>query len=298
MKLLELAYLTRIENANINSNSTEGNIATLKKTEDFDGKQRVYVSGVSLKYAFKEYWKSKGVPISDVLSKKDAKATEKEKEEASQVSSSCDISFIDDDLFGYMNTNLKKTRVAPVKTNGLISLYEYKGDINRGVRYDPKGTNHSLYDIEVSSNLMRGNFAIELDRIGVDESDDKEIDDKYKKKHFRELIEAVFNSWGGGKQTNFLTKTSPEFMIAVIRRDKALTIFDRLWMDENKNIDVSRLKQVIELYDEQLETVIIGYLDYFISNASELEKAFESNKKVEILSLKDLKTKLEQLDLS
>ena len=154
---MEIAFLSKLEKTNINASGTEGNVTILKKTEEIDGTQRIYISGASLKYAIKTYLEENGWKLSEV----------KSKTKTAQITTECNPKErIDDDLFGYLDTETDKKRVAPVKTNGMISLFPYRGDLNRGVRFDPKGKEHSLYDIEIATNVFRGNWAVELDRIG------------------------------------------------------------------------------------------------------------------------------------
>lgn len=290
VNFLEIAYLTKIEKANPNASGTEGNITVLKKTEEIDGTARVFVSGTSIKYAIKEYWKSIGWKLSPIKEKEAATA----EEGGRQITTECNLEkYIDDDLFGYMDTSGQKTkkRVAPVKTNGLISIFPYRGDINRGVRFSQKSEDHSLYDIEITTNVMRGNFAIELDRIGYDdEKKEMVINEAEKKKRIRALFEAIFNLWGGGHQTNFLTKLSPELMVVVFRNDKSLTIADKLRIDEKYNLDISALKEIIELFHDKIEKVLIGGLKSFVRNWPDIEGL--KNDKIEVMELVRLKERL------
>mgnify|MGYP000327141327 CR=1 FL=1 len=291
IKFLEIAYLTKIEKANLNASGTEGNVTILKKTEEIDGTQKVFVSGASIKYAIKEYWKSIGWKLSPIKEKSSTTA----EEIGRQITTECNLEkYIDDDLLGFMDTSGGKTkkRVAPVKTNGLISVFPYKGDMNRGVRFDPTGKEqHSLYDIEITTNVMRGNFAIELDRIGYDDEKGKMIiKEDEKKKRIEALFGAIFNLWGGGHQTNFLTKLSPEFMVIIGRNDKSLTVADKLRVDENYNLDVNALKEVLDLYRDKIGKVWIGGLKGFVKNWPEIEKL--KDEEIEVMELSELKENL------
>jgi CRISPR-associated protein Cst2 len=114
-----------------------------------------------MKWSVKKYWeeneKRTNEKISDIV----------EKEAGAQISSSCDpAKYIDDDLFGYFNTAKNQARYAPVKTSGMISLFDVGTDIDNLVRYSQKSQNHSLFYKEISTNVFRSTWAIELDRIG------------------------------------------------------------------------------------------------------------------------------------
>lgn len=288
---MEIAYLTQIEKANLNANQTEGNISVLKKTENIDGSNLVYVSGACLKYTIKEYWKSKEIELSEKL----------EKTEGRQVTTQCKPEkYIDDDLFGYMDTDKGVNRTAPVKTNGLISLYQYRGDQNTGVRFSEEGEEHSLYDIEITTNIMRGNIAIELDRIGEyinpeleeDIEGKKSISEEEKEKRYQNLLKAIFHLWGGANQSNFLTSLSPEVMVATTRNDKSLTIGDKLRVNPEYELEIEQLKEAIQYNKENLEEVKIGLFPGFLENEEKVKEEFEELEGVEVMSMSELKDEM------
>jgi len=279
---MEIAFLSKLEKTNINASGTEGNVTILKKTEEIDGTQRIYISGASLKYAIKTYLAENGWILSEI----------KPKTRTAQITTECNPKErIDDDLFGYLDTEADKKRVAPIKTNGMISLFPYKGDLNRGVRFDPEGKEHSLYDIEIATNVFRSNWAVELDRIG--KGDDWEVPAEEKEKRIKAFLKALFNLWSRVKQTNFLTKISPEVIVFAFRDDKTLTIADKLRIDENYNLDVEALKEALDYHKDSLKEVYIGGMKSFVKNwddvVEELNGYLDGKIRVKDLpSLKDL----------
>ena len=85
----------------------------------------------------------------------------------------------------------------------------------------------SLFDKEISTNIFRSSWAIELDRIGVANVAKKELKGKdkgkvtaadvdipseIKEKRVKLLLEAIFNLWQRTQQTNYLTNTQPQLM--------------------------------------------------------------------------------------
>lgn len=52
------------------------------------------------------------------------------------------------------NATLRRTSV--VRTNGMISIFPYQEDRDFGVRYDPTGDQHNIYETEITTNVMRG----------------------------------------------------------------------------------------------------------------------------------------------
>jgi CRISPR-associated protein Cst2 len=304
-KFMEVAFLTKIEKTNINAAGTEGNVTSLKKTEEVDGTQRIFISGASVKYSVKEYLKQLGWELSKVEPKKQrsprpAKGEEMEEEAAGrQITTACEPDkYIDDDLFGFMDTSTRppKKRVAPVKTNGLISLFPYRGDINRGVRFDPTGEEqHSLYDIEITTNIFRSNWAIELDRIGDfgrlsnEKSESKNLAEMERERRAKALLESLFNLWSQVKQTNFLSKLSPEVMMIVLRDDKTLTIADKLGVDENMRLKTEMLKEALEYHKSRIKEAYLGYSPSFVSNQAEIDALKDAIGKLQVMSLSRMK---------
>ncbi|MGB9659706.1 MAG: type I-B CRISPR-associated protein Cas7/Cst2/DevR [Nitrososphaerales archaeon] len=289
-KFLELAFLTKVEKSNLNASGTEGNVTILKKTEEIDGGVRPFISGASIKYAIKDYLKEIGLPLSPI----------KRKTKTAQITTECDPEkYIDDDLFGYMDTEKGVRRIAPVKTNGMISIFERKGDLNRGVRFDPEGKEHSMYDLEVATTVFRSNWAIELDRIGHynDEQEFKEgkvgdfINAKEKEKRVKALLGAIFNLWSRVKQTNNLTQLQPEVMIVVMRDDKSLTIGDKLRVDQQLKLDCNALGEALRYHNDRVKEAYLGFFASFIKNVDEINKMLANalNKRLRIMELVELK---------
>ncbi len=297
-KFMEIVFLTKAEKSNFNASGTEGNITSLKKTTEIDDTQRVFVSGTSLKYSIKEYLREVeekyGIKLSPL----------KSKSEEAQITTECDPkSYIDDDLFGYLDTSTDKKRVAPVKTNGMISLFSYRNDLNRGVRFDPEGQNHSLYDIEIVTSVFRSNWAIELDRIGKEtvtiNKSRQEIDigDEEREKRIKVFLNGLFNLWSRVKQTNYLTDISPRVITIVLRDDKALTVADRLRIDTNYNLDIEALRESLRLHKDSIKEFYLGYSASFINNVDEVKNLHNGlddslKGKVKVMEIAELKEKI------
>ena len=216
----------------------------------------------------------------------------KRKTKTAQITTQCDEEkYIDDDLFGYMDTETDKKRIAPVKTNGMISIFPYKGDIDRGVRFDPEGKEHSMFDLEITTNVFRSNWAIELDRVGVIESENKELPADEKNKRVKALLTAILNLWSRVKQTNYLTKMSPDILVLVFRDDKTLTVGDKLRIDESYNLDIDALKEVLDYHKDGIKEVYIAGFGSFLNNWDELVKELNGylDGKVKVMKLTEFK---------
>lgn len=281
-RFMEIAFLVKAEKTNLNAAGTDGNITSLKKTTEVDDTQRVFISGASVKYAIKQYLQDIGWRLSPA----------KGKTKQAQVTTECKPKdYIDDDLFGYMDTDKDVKRVAPVKTNGMIALFPYANDLNRGVRFDPQGTQHSLYDIEIVTTVFRSNWAIELDRIGR-RSDEKEGEDfdlaeGEKEKRLKALLEGIFNFWSRVKQTNYLTSLTPQVLAIVLRDDKTMTIGDKLSINTDYELDVHALKEALAYHRNRIKEAYIGYFSSFIRNGEEVNNI--GKYEVRIMPLSELK---------
>jgi CRISPR-associated protein Cst2 len=293
-KFMEIAFLTKVEKSNINAAGTDGNITSLKKTTEIDDTQRVFISGVSLKYSIKEYLRDLGYELSPIKGKEKGEG----KERGAQITTECNpAKYIDDDLFGYMDTKSDNKRVAPVKTNGMIALFPYKNDMNRGVRFDPEGQNHSLYDLEIVTTVFRSNWAIELDRIGIESLNSKDnkneinIRNEEKERRVKAFLESIFNLWSRVKQSNYLTSISPQMIVLVFRDDKTLTIGDKLMIDENYNLNIDSLIETIDYHKNRIKEIYIGYSNSFIKNANKLIEKCQ-NHSIEVIPIAELKNKV------
>ena len=298
-KGIEIVYLTKIEGANLNSNGTEGVISVLKKVRDpVDLKEYIRVSGQSVKYQLRQILKSLDCEVSPVIPKQ-------ESGEKVIVSTGDPVRYIDDDLFGYMiakkenKKNITKKRTAPVRTNGLISIFPYQEDRDFGVRYDPTGDQHNIYETEIATNIMRSNFFIELDRVGVftTEEIDKELKlpDDEREKRVKDLLSAIQIYYGGAHLSRFFTKAYPEIILLVFLNRKIPVIGDNLrvkqdYVDGKYTLDTKLIKEVYETFSEYINKIYIGILKEKFANLDDIENL--QNEKITVLSLKDLKDKL------
>jgi CRISPR-associated protein Cst2 len=268
---VEISFLTKVEKAILNAAGTGGgNLTELKKTTEIDDTQRVFVSGSSMKWSIKKYWEENEKRTEELTS------PILEKEQGAQISSSCDPSkYIDDDLFGYFNTAKNQARYAPVKTSGMISIFDIGPDIDNLVRYSKTSQNHSLFDKEISTNVFRSTWAIELDRIGktekgVDAKDSIDLPTKIKERRVKLFLESLFNLWLRTQQTNYLTNTQPDLVAIVFREDKSLVLGNKLSIDKQYNVDIEELKEALEYHHDRISLAYLASHKSFIKNFEEL----------------------------
>jgi CRISPR-associated protein Cst2 len=299
---VEITFLINVERSILNAaGSGGGNLTELKKTTEIDGTQRVFVSGTSLKWSIKEFWKDANrslrnhdpdLNVSPII----------EKTEGAQISSACnEEKYIDDDLFGYFSTGKKLSRTAPVKTNGMISLFDSGLDIDNLVRYSEKSQNHSLFDKEISTNVFRSSWAIELDRIGISSefrgtSQETKINlsSNIKEKRVKFLFDAIFNLWQRTQQSNYFTNTQPQLMTIMFRKDKSPIIGNKLKIDEHYMLDIDALEEIINYHSERISLGYIASHKSFIKNFDELKKRLHNqlDNRIIVSDLNELKNKI------
>lgn len=297
--------------------------------DPIDGREYVRVSGQSVKYHLRQLLKELGWDLSQVVPKSEGG-------QKVIVSLGEPHKYIDDDLFGYMlagkkvgNVKDPPKRTAVVRTNGMISIFPYQEDRDfGGVRYDPSGgDNHNIYETEITTNVMRGgNFFIEVDRLGVfkeglevpklegleakkeKDATGKEVTlyilpKEEREKRLKALLEAIMQYHGGAKLSNFFTKVYPEVMVVALLRYKIPVIGgDALrvkpgYVDGKLVLDVDLLKETVEAFDDNIEKLYIGLFENRFANVDELKKAFEGMEKVEVLSMKELRERIQNLKL-
>lgn len=310
-KAMEIVTITRVEGANLNSNGTEGVISVLKKARDpVDMKEYVRISGQSYKRQLRELIAE--IAGTDRVSSREKPVVKDEKGRSQKtviVSEGNPVRYIDDDLFGYMLADSRK-RVAPVRTNGMISLFPYQEDRDFGVAYnpDPKAKEHNIFETEISTNVMRGNVFIELDRIGVFsaselnglEGDDAkttaltkgEVEDR-----LRILLTAVLDYYGGAHLSRFFTKAYPEAVAVVILKRKIPVIGEGLrvlpgYRDGRKmSIDVGAIRERYDTFEDYIDSMLIGLFESSFANVDELRSAFV-NTRCSVLNMKALRNKI------
>jgi CRISPR-associated protein Cst2 len=268
---MEITFLTKVERSILNAAGTSGgNLTELKKTTEIDNSQRIFVSGSSMKWSIKKYWEEN----QDGTGERTSPISEKE--QGAQISSACDpAKYIDDDLFGFFNTAKNQARYAPVKTSGMISVFDIGPDIDNLVRFSKKSQNHSLFDKEVSTNVFRSSWAVELDRVGRTEQgikDEKVINlsTNVRERRVKVFLQSLFNFWQRTQQTNYLTNTQPELMTVIFRKDKSLVVGNKLKIDEGYNLDIEALEEIMEFHKNEISLAYIGSHKSFITNYENL----------------------------
>lgn len=167
-----------------------GNVATLKKISRNRGEQYTYISRQAIRYNIIDQLEEKKSPVSK------EKGVFQFKDEA-LISDYPEL-----DFFGYMKTGKSTViRSAVVRLSNAISLETFKGDLefltNKGLsdRYNKENKEQEKYnDIaqsEIHKSYYKYTVTIDLDRIGIDESDKSKVSNEEKSRRIKKLLDTI-----------------------------------------------------------------------------------------------------------
>lgn len=274
---LNLAYLFKASIGSINGSWTEGNVSTIKKITLPNGNQLPYISGQSLKYQVRKYWKEAGINLSE--------PSVAQKDKGVNYTLGNPTEFIDDDLLGFMIAEKKnnRRRTAPVRISPAIGSFPFRGDLDLGTKSkelqgEDMGAGGNIFETEISYNFYRVNALIELDRIGrfikqelsKEEKEDLDLGIDIRKQRINNLLDAIQHIWGGGKQGRLLTDMSPKFVVFTLQSVKNPILLESLRVDENEYLDVDTLLQVLQDHSAILDpaNIVIGMRSGIFGNES------------------------------
>jgi len=141
----------------------------------------------------------------------------------------------------------------------LIALSAYQGDLDFGTNYMgvKAGADPNIFETEIHSGLYRGTILIELDRVGVGDGFDKELDNKEKAARVKDLLTAIKNLWASGRQSRFLADISPKFVAGAMMKTKN-PIFLESIQTEGKKLNTDMIKETLNDYSQEIVSTVIG----------------------------------------
>jgi CRISPR-associated protein Cst2 len=256
-KALTITYLTKATYASLNGSDKEvDNISSIKKIRKNDGKEYPYCSSQAVRRALREQLAVMGFELSEGM------AGEKEK---SAATTKCEPqTYIDDDLFGFMNAT-KETikRTSPVRVSPLVALTPYLGELDFATNYMSvsSGGNPNIFETEIHSGYYCGSILIELDRVGEKSTGEKyelKLGNEQKAERVLALIDAVQNLWTVGRQSRFLSDISPKLVCASLMSVKNPIFMESVRIGDNDNIEVELIKNTISDFKKQIIDYAIG----------------------------------------
>lgn len=160
MKRVLISILARVK-GNVNANGTIAALTEIKKFFTTEGETRVYVSGRCVKYCIKERFNEKGLDVSPLR-----------RVQRVLQSAGNPITYVDDDLFGYLIPQEERKRFAPIKTDGIVALRHCEITRDFGGRFDPdEKEDPSPFEVEVSDFIGQNNWIL-TENIGLFEENE------------------------------------------------------------------------------------------------------------------------------
>ncbi len=264
VKGLTMSIIFQAESANYGE--TIGNVASLKKISRGRGYQHTYISRQALRYNIVNQM---GVDNTEVKADKTVL----------QFAPRATIDrYPEIDLFGYMKTTEgQKTRSAVVRLSNAISLESFKGDLdfltNKGLydRYikqenksdDVKGG--SIAQSEIHKSYYAYTISIDLDKVGIDENDNIEVENSEKSNRIINLLDTIrflYRDIKGRRED-----LKPLFAVGGVY-DIKNPIFHNALDVKNNRIDVDRIKDV--LYEDVRENTYCGLIKGVFDNDNEV----------------------------
>jgi len=289
---VSIGYLFKMSLGNANSGFNEDNISTLKKITLPDGSTLPYISGQAIRRGIRDKFVELGHEISPLQDPRTDEAKIKEEKTKSPDFTECDpVTYIDDDLFGFMRAvkGDNRKRTSAVRVSPAIGVYPFQNDRDLGTKSSEHtrgqaAAGGAMFETEITHNYFCGSALIELDRVGtfigmeLNKKEGDELDHKIKVARLDALITAIEHLWGGGKQSRLLTDISPKF-VAYARQSSKHPIFLetlRTKPDAIGSVDVTLLNSAFATNESIIQNKLVGYLPGFFENETEIQETFDT----------------------
>ena len=269
-----------------------GNVATLKKISRNRGEQYTYISRQAIRYNIVEQLGE---------NKANVKAEGSGDKKVVQFSAETTIKdYPELDFFGYMKTvkgDNSKNRSAIVRLSNAVSLETFKGDLefltNKGL-VDRIDRNEKVFpniaQAEIHKSYYKYTVTIDLDKIGIDELDEIEIENEEKARRVNKLLDTIsllYRDIRGRRED-----LKPLFIIGGVY-DIKNPFFENVVDVRNNKILVEKLTSGI--YDFIEKDTAVGIVKEQFENDTELETEL-AKKNIKVLNVpeffKQLKNKI------
>ena len=271
-----------------------GNVATLKKISRNRGEQYTYISRQAIRYNIVEQLDE---------NKANVKAEGSGDKKVIQFSAETTIKdYPELDFFGYMKTikgDNSKNRSAIVRLSNAVSLETFKGDLefltNKGL-VDRIDRNEKVFpniaQAEIHKSYYKYTVTIDLDKIGIDELDEIEIENEEKARRVNKLLDTIsllYRDIRGRRED-----LKPLFIIGGVY-DIKNPFFENVVDVRNNKILVEKLTSGI--YDFIEKDTAAGIVKEQFENDTELETEL-AKKNIKVLNVpeffKQLKNKIDE----
>ena len=271
-----------------------GNVATLKKISRNRGEQYTYISRQAIRYNIVEQLDE---------NKANVKAEGSGDKKVIQFSAETTIKdYPELDFFGYMKTikgDNSKNRSAIVRLSNAVSLETFKGDLefltNKGL-VDRIDRNEKVFpniaQAEIHKSYYKYTVTIDLDKIGIDELDEIEIENEEKARRVNKLLDTIsllYRDIRGRRED-----LKPLFIIGGVY-DIKNPFFENVVDVRNNKILVEKL--ISGIYDFIENDTAAGIVKEQFENDTEIETEL-SKKNIKVLNVpeffKQLKNKIDE----
>lgn len=263
-----------------------GNMSVLKKITRDNGEQYSYISRQALRYNIVEQLGEEKAPTT---------ANGKGDKKVIQFSAETTIKdYPELDFFGYMKTTAKESankRAAVVRLSNAVSLESFKGDTdfltNAGLasRTEDFG---NIAQSEIHKSYYVYTVTIDLERIGIEENENIEIENEEKARRVKRLLDTIATLYRDirGRRENL----RPLLVIGGIYDIKNPFFENMLEVKKNK-INTEKLSDAV--YDFIEKDTFAGIVKGQFDNDKEIIKALKE-KNIETVSVSDFFKKIKK----
>lgn len=256
-KGLTLTMVFEAESANYGEGV--GNVSALKKLSRDKGDQYTYISRQAIRYNIIEQLGEKTADVS-----KDKTVI--------QFSPNTTIKdYPELDFFGYLKTDKEiKKRSAKVRLSNAVSTETFKGDLdfltNKGLA-DRIDSNMNIAQAEIHKSYYVYTITADLEKIGIDENDKIELDNKEKCRRIQKLLDTVAFLYRDirGRRENL----SPLFAVGGVY-DIKNPIFENLVSVKENKISVEKIEKGI--FDFMKADTYCGFVEGKFDNDNEIKE--------------------------
>lgn len=263
-----------------------GNVSVLKKVTRDNGEQYSYISRQALRYNIVEQLGEEKAPTT---------ANGKGDKKVIQFSPETTIKdYPELDFFGYMKTTAKESankRAAVVRLSNAVSLESFKGDMdfltNAGLA-SRTGDFGNIAQSEIHKSYYAYTVTVDLDRIGIEENENIEIENEEKARRMKQLLKTIATLYRDirGRRENL----RPLFVIGGIYDIKNPFFENMLEVKKNK-INTEKLSDAV--YDFIEKDTFAGIVKGQFDNDKEIIEALKE-KKIETVSVSDFFKKIKK----
>ena len=285
-KGINIVWLTEVDLTNLNSGEGESNYIDVKKYKK-DGIEYPYVSGQAMRHYFRDAIRR----ITDKYI-----CVPNDKGEPCGNIKKC----IGCDLFGFMLPKKdvgSSVRVSPLKVSPAIGLLSFEDnstvDFLTRSKYKEVGekTGGDIVNIEIGTNIYKCGISIDIERIGGEEeiNDEKrelsieyKVEDNERKERIKLILNAIRYLSDYSKQARLLTDFTPDILVASYQDNYSHRLQKALEIDENRNLNVNRLKEILEDVGEYGD-IYFGMISGVINNEDEVKNML-NDLEIEVLT--------------